>query len=329
MTEYNLEHGEHLSLVTKEKDAGIRIDTYLASILSKQSRSYIKKLITDKLLEVDGCSVKASKKLKGNEKINLFIPELVEIEARPENIEVDVIYEDSSLIVVNKRPGMVVHPSPGHESGALVNALLYHCKDLSGIGGALRPGIVHRLDKDTSGAIVVAKNDATHQHLAKQFAERTNKKVYYAISHGIPNPKQGEINKPIGRNPRHRQLMAVVEGGRESLTIYQTEEIFKNLSLIKCTLKSGRTHQIRVHLSSIGCPIICDTFYGREASFTASELRQQGTSQQQGKNGEVIINRQALHAHTLGITHPATGKWMEFVAPLQNDMANALNILKA
>lgn len=328
MAEYNLDAGEHFSAVAGDEQKGKRVDAYLAGVLPNQSRSFIKKLIDDNLLELDGENVKASRKLKGGEKITLFIPELVELEARPEKLELNILYEDSSVIVLNKPAGMVVHPSPGHESGSLVNGLLYHCKDLSGIGGVLRPGIVHRLDKDTSGVIVAAKCDKAHQSLSAQFAERTTTKIYYAISHGIPNPSEGEINQPIGRNPRHRQLMAVVEGGRASLTLYKTEKQFKDLSLIKCTLKTGRTHQIRVHLSSIGCPIICDSFYGRGISLTKAELLQQGRAQKSGDMAEVIISRQALHAHTLGFDHPEDGRRMEFNAPLPDDMKAALAILE-
>jgi 23S rRNA pseudouridine1911/1915/1917 synthase len=328
MVEYNLDAGEHFSYIIPQEAHGSRLDAYLASILPNQSRSYIKKLITDELVEVDGSYSKGSRKLKGGESISMFIPELVELEARPENIPVNIIYEDEMIVVVNKPPHMVVHPSPGHESGSLVNALLYHCKDLSGIGGVLRPGIVHRLDMDTSGVMVVAKCDEAHLHVAEQFANRTTTKIYYAISHGAPAVDEGVIEGLIGRNPVHRHLMAMVqENGKESITWYKKINDYGNYSLIECKLGTGRTHQIRVHLSSIGVPIICDAYYGREHSLTKSELLCRGVGQKSGSDAKPVISRQALHARLLEIDHPKTGERMRFEAPVPEDMQAALDVL--
>ncbi|MBN1257523.1 MAG: RluA family pseudouridine synthase [Planctomycetes bacterium] len=329
--EFNPDLGEFVETTVAKQGAGSRLDAYLAATFKKQSRSYIRKLIDGQMVEVDGVPTKASKKLRGGETLSLFIPDPVELEARPEQIDLDILFEDRDLIVLNKAPGIVVHPSPGHETGSLVNGLLYHCKDLSGIGGILRPGIVHRLDRDTSGVMVAAKNDLAHQGLAKQFAERITEKTYCALTHGCPSPESGRIEAPIGRNPRHHVLMAVIHQGeaKEAITDYRLLDSFGPYSYLVCRLHTGRTHQIRVHLAYIGCPILCDDYYGRESSLTRAELAGHGVGQASGEGSQTVLSRQALHAKRLAFKHPRTGERLEFEAPLLEDFQNALGILRS
>lgn len=299
---------------------GVRLDQFLVKKSETFSRSFLKKLIDDKLVTINGEPCKASRKLKNGDEIVLNIPELVELSAEPEDIKLEVLYEDSDIIVINKQPGFVVHPSAGHENGTLVNALLFHCNDLSGIGGELRPGIVHRLDRDTTGCIVCAKNDHAHQNLVEQFSARSTEKHYLAITHSTPHKPSGKVEGNIGRSSNDRKKMALMDnGGRYSLTFYEVRSANKNYSLIECDIKTGRTHQIRVHLKSLGCPIICDADYGRESCLSAGELA--------GKKagGECVINRQALHAFTLSVNHPRTEQRMSFKAPPPQDFIKALS----
>ncbi len=252
---------------------------------------------------------KAGYKVKVNDRITITIPSPKISEVTAEDISLDVIYEDSDLIVVNKPRGMVVHPAAGNYSGTLVNALLAHCKDLSGIGGVERPGIVHRLDKETSGLIVAAKNDLAHNALAKQFKSREVKKEYIALVHGLIKEDEGVVEKKIGRHPKDRKKMAVVKGGRESVSAYNVLERFSNYTLVKVILKTGRTHQIRVHLSSIGHPLVGDRVYG-------------------SRHEDFDLSGQMLHAKRLGFIHPRTGKEMLFEAALPKDMEELLRKLR-
>ncbi|MBN2711061.1 MAG: RluA family pseudouridine synthase [Planctomycetes bacterium] len=312
---YKSSEGEEFTFKVDGKSSGQRLDVFLADKMDGTSRSFIKRLIDDDLVQVNLGRAKPSYKLKGDEEISLFMPELVEMSAEPEDIHLDVLYDDESMIVINKRPGIVVHPSPGHESGTLVNALLYICNDLSGIGGVLRPGIVHRLDRDTSGCIVVAKTDAAHQELSAQFAARTTQKRYYAITSGVPNPPEGKVEGNMGRHPKHRQKQALLtEGGRYSLTYYKTLENFGDYAFVECDIKTGRTHQIRVHLKSVHAPILCDADYGKADPFVSGDTE--------------LLTRQALHARFLSIDHPVTGKRMGFEAPIHDDMAAVLDCLR-
>ena len=286
---------ERLVLVYKEIE-DLRIDKYLASELDDMTRTQIQLLITDKNVTVNGNVIKSNYKLKLDDMIEITIPDPVECDILPENIPLDVYYEDEDLIVINKPSGMVVHPGNGNYEHTLVNALMYHCKDLSSINGVNRPGIVHRIDKDTSGLIVACKNDFSHKELSKQFMDKTVSRKYYAICHGVITHNQGKIDAPIGRNPDNRQQMGVVENGKYAKTHFKVLERFEKYTLCEMQLETGRTHQIRVHMKYIGFPVAGDPLYGPRKVV--------------GNNG------QYLHAKTLGFVHPRTGQYMEFDSPL-------------
>lgn len=271
-----------------------RLDVFISENLETISRAYAQRLIGDGSITVNGKTMKANYKLKENDYIVALIPEPQPIIIKPEDIPLDIIYEDRDLLVVNKPVDMVVHPAAGNYSGTLVNALLYHCRDLSGINGKLRPGIVHRIDKDTSGLLMVAKNDFTHQELAKQLKEHTVDRAYLALVHGVVTEPGGIIDAPIGRHPSERKKMAVtLRNSKNALTKYFTKERFNKYSLVECNLETGRTHQIRVHMAYINHPVVGDPLYG----FRKNNL---------GFSG------QALHAYLLGFTHPRSQKPMQF-----------------
>ena len=278
---------------------GERIDKYLSEQLEDMTRSHIQKLIKENMVRVNGMAVKSNFKLSDSDQIEVEIPELKEPDILPENIPLDILYEDQDILVVNKPKGMVVHPAPGHYTGTLVNAIMYHCKDnLSGINGVMRPGIVHRIDMDTTGSLLICKNDRAHQALAEQLKEHSITRKYHAIVHGRLKEDEGTIDKPIGRHPIDRKKMSVhCTNGREAITHYRVLKRFQQFTYIECQLETGRTHQIRVHMSSIGHPILGDQVYGP----AKCPYKLQG---------------QTLHAKVLGITHPTTGKYMEFDAPL-------------
>lgn len=278
---------------------GERIDKYLSEQLEDMTRSHIQKLIKENMVRVNGMTVKSNFKLSASDQIEVEIPELKEPDILPENIPLDILYEDQDILVVNKPKGMVVHPAPGHYTGTLVNAIMYHCKDnLSGINGVMRPGIVHRIDMDTTGSLLICKNDRAHQALAEQLKEHSITRKYHAIVHGRLKEDDGTIDKPIGRHPIDRKKMSVhCTNGREAVTHYRVLKRFQQFTYIECQLETGRTHQIRVHMSSIGHPILGDQVYGP----AKCPYKLQG---------------QTLHAKVLGITHPTTGKYMEFDAPL-------------
>ncbi|MBO5516306.1 MAG: RluA family pseudouridine synthase [Schwartzia sp.] len=295
-----------------ERD-GERLDVFLARMAIQGdplSRSRIQKLITDGNVTVDGKPAKASLRLAAGAVVAVELPEPEATDIAPENIPLDILYEDEDVIVVNKARGMVVHPAAGVSSGTLVNALLAHCKDLSGINGALRPGIVHRLDKDTSGVMIAAKNDTAHRSLAEQIQEKTAKRVYWAILTGNIREEEGVIHGAIGRNPKDRQKMTVVrENGKDATTNFRVLERFGAYTLAECRLMTGRTHQIRVHMAYIGHPVLGDPKYG-------------------AKKCPFSIEGQALHSKTLMFTHPRTGEKMEFEAPLPEDMQIILDELR-
>lgn len=294
-------------IVTKE-NVGTRLDKFLALVLQDVSRSSIQNIIDEGKILVNNKEKKSNYKLKEKDFVLVNIPEPRELNVEPENIPIEIMYEDSDIIVVNKPQGMVVHPAPGVYNGTLVNALLYHCHDLSGINGILRPGIVHRIDKDTSGILVVAKNDYSHNKLAEQLKEHSMKREYYAVTEGVLRQDEGTINEPLGRHPVERIKIAVIIDGREAITHYKVIERYKNNTLVKCILETGRTHQIRVHMSHIGHPLLGDPVYG----FKKQRFNLQG---------------QLLHAKILGFIHPTKNTYMQFESELPDYYVNVLNIL--
>jgi 23S rRNA pseudouridine1911/1915/1917 synthase len=301
-----------------------RIDAFLALQIEVLTRSRIQELIRNGAVHVNNRPIKPSYRLKLSDEVSVTIPPARPYHLEPEAVRFALIHEDPSLIILNKPPGLVVHPSPGHLTGTLVHGLLTHCRDLSGIGGILRPGIVHRLDKDTSGLLVVAKTDKAHSLLSAQFKAGAVKKRYLALVHGITRSKAGRIDLPIARHPIRRKEMAVVqEGGKKALTLWKKiEDLGGRFSLLSVMPKTGRTHQIRVHLSSIGHPIVGDTVYG---------FKRQGWKKHLFlKNGrELGVERQMLHAETLGFVHPESGEYREYRAPLPEDMTGMMERLKS
>lgn len=299
-TEDGIEAG--LETVTAEaEDAGTRADVFLAAKLGV-SRSNMQKLLEDGRVKRGEKIIKANYKVRAGEMFVVDIPEPEPIEAVPENIPLDIIYEDDDVVVLNKARGMVVHPAPGNYTGTLVNALLYHCSNLSGINSAIRPGIVHRLDKDTSGIMIVAKNDAAHISLSQQIQSKTAVRTYIAVVRGNIKTDSGTIETQIARDKTDRKKMAVVkEGGRDAITDYEVLERFGKYTLVRCKLRTGRTHQIRVHMEYLGYPLVGDPKYSPMKT-------------------PFGIKGQALHSHTLEFTHPRTGKRMKFEAPLPEDM---------
>lgn len=282
-----------------EEDADKRIDRYLADYETEHSRTYIQKLIADGNVTVNEKAVKSNYKLTEGECIRFLLPEPMPLNVLPEPIPLDIVYEDNDIIVINKPKDMVVHPAPGHLKGTLVNALLYHCKDnLSGINGILRPGIVHRIDKDTTGILIVCKNDTSHKHVAEQLKLHSGKRIYHAIVHGIFKEKEGRIEAPIGRSPIDRKKMAINnKNGKPAITNYTVLEEFQGkYSYIECRLETGRTHQIRVHMASIRHPLLGDIVYSNH------------------NDTSFHTNGQVLHAALLGIVHPKTEQYMEFTA---------------
>lgn len=281
-----------------EENEGERADKFLADNIDMLTRSALQKLISDGNVLIDEKAVLKSRVLKAGESLTVNIPEAVSLDVEAEDIPLEIYYEDDDLLVVYKPKGMVVHPAPGNHKGTLVNALLWHCrKSLSGINGVLRPGIVHRIDKDTSGLLLVAKNDFAHVKLAEQIKEHSLKRVYQAIVYGTNLEDEGEVNAPIGRSRNDRKKMAIVEGGREALTHYFVVKRYSGFTHIECRLETGRTHQIRVHMAYLGHPVAGDAVYGPKKVITE-------------------LKGQCLHAGTLGFIHPRTGEYMEFTAPL-------------
>jgi len=293
--------------IVPKEDARVRLDRFLARELPEHSRSRIQQLIRIGFVRLNGATTRPRQLLRTGDKIEVTEPPPEKIETRPEPIPLDVLFEDNDLIVINKPAGLVVHPGAGHREHTLVNALLSHCPTLSGIGGKERPGIVHRLDKDTSGCLVVAKNDATHRELSRQFAERIVEKIYLALVAGKLCKQTGVIEEKVGRHPAHRQRMSVASPrGRAAKTEYRVIRTGDKASLIECRLHSGRTHQVRVHLHHLGHPVLGDKVY-------ASRLAKD-------------FPRQMLHAWKLGFRHPGSGEWKNFEAPLPDDFATAMKL---
>ncbi len=293
--------------IVPKEDARVRLDRFLARELPEHSRSRIQQLIRIGFVRLNGATTRPRQLLRTGDKIEVTEPPPEKIDARPEPIPLDVLFEDNDLIVINKPAGLVVHPGAGHREHTLVNALLSHCPTLSGIGGKERPGIVHRLDKDTSGCLVVAKNDATHRELSRQFAERIVEKIYLALVAGKLCKQTGVIEEKVGRHPAHRQRMSVASPrGRAAKTEYRVIRTGDKASLIECRLHSGRTHQVRVHLHHLGHPVLGDKVY-------ASRLAKD-------------FPRQMLHAWKLGFRHLGSGEWKNFEAPLPDDFATAMKL---
>jgi 23S rRNA pseudouridine1911/1915/1917 synthase len=295
-----------------------RLDTYLRGKFPAVSRGAIQRLIDDGHVRVNSRKIKPTHTPRAGEQVEVHWPEARPAEAQPEEMALDILYEDAALLVLNKPPGLVVHPAAGHEHHTLVNALLHHCAgELSGIGGVARPGIVHRLDKDTSGCLVVAKTDETHLALSAQFATRKVEKIYHAIVCGEIPRERGEVRASIARHPSHRKRMAVQEAGREARTTYRVQERLKAATLVEAVLHTGRTHQIRVHFQFLGFPVVGDKTYGNRQNDRLTELT------------DYTAPRQMLHAFQLGFIHPRSGKKISLEAPLPSDFLDALAALRS
>lgn len=299
---------EQIQLTIEEQHDGERIDKVIAELNEQWSRSQVQQWLKEGHVLVNGKAVKPNYKCHIDDEVVISIPSPEPLDVAPEPIPLDIYYEDADVLVVNKPRGMVVHPAPGHMHGTLVNALLAHCKDLSGINGVLRPGIVHRIDKDTSGLLMVAKNDLAHESLVNQLVNKTVTRKYVAIVHGVIPHDYGTIDAPIGRDPRDRQSMAVVENGKEAVTHFRVLERFEHYTFVECQLETGRTHQIRVHMKYIGYPLAGDPKYGPRKTLP--------------------IDGQALHAGVLGFHHPRTGEYLQFEAPIPHEFERLLDMLR-
>lgn len=302
---------ELLDFMVDESGSGTRIDSYLSGKNEGLSRSYLQKLLKEKLVTVNEKEVKPNYKVQTGDQIQVRLPVLAEPDILPENIPLDILYEDEDVLVINKPKGMVVHPSAGHTEGTLVNAVMHHCKGkLSGINGVMRPGIVHRIDKDTTGALLVCKNDAAHRELAQQLKEHSIRRRYRAVVWGTFRDDEGTVEGPVGRHPTDRKKMAVNhKNGKDAVTHYKVLERFRDSTYIECRLETGRTHQIRVHMTSIGHPLLGDEIYGSRKS-------------------PHHLQGQTLHAMILGFVHPRTGEYMEFTAPLPDYFVKLLDKLR-
>ncbi|MEG0641470.1 MAG: RluA family pseudouridine synthase [Clostridium sp.] len=301
---------EIIEVSIKEEEVGSRIDVLLCENIEAFSRNQIKKLIDDECVTVNDKIIKSNYKMRKGDSIKVQVPQPRELELIAEDIPLDIVYEDDDFVVVNKAKGMVVHPATGNYSGTLVNALLYKCKNLSSINGVIRPGIVHRIDKETSGVLVVAKNDMAHNSLSEQIKEHTVKRVYMALVEGIIKVDEGTIDAPIGRHPVERKKMTITDkNSRHAITHFKVIEKFERNTLIEARLETGRTHQIRVHMMHLGFPLVGDPVYGF-------------------KKQRLGIKGQALHAKTLGFKHPRTGEYMEFSSEIPEDFKKALAGIK-
>lgn len=293
-----------------EDEEGDRLDVYLSSQLGDMSRSYIQKIIKDKKVKVNGKEEKAKYLVKEDDKVIIEIPAPKLLEVLPQDIPIDIVYEDTDVLIINKPQDMVVHPAPGNYENTLVNAIIYHCKDkLSSINGVIRPGIVHRIDKDTSGLLMIAKNNNSHNSLAEQLKDHSITREYEFICHGVVKEDKITVNKPIGRNPKDRLKMAVVPGGKNAVTHFEVVQRFENFTHMRARLETGRTHQIRVHALSINHPLLGDPVYGP-------------------KNNKFKTNGQTLHAKKLGFIHPSKNEYIEFDSELPNYFKNIINKLK-
>lgn len=313
-----------IQLHVDSADAGMRLDVFLARQFVAHSRVHLRRAITAGHVLVDGNRAKPAYRLNPGQCLSIELPQLPREAPIPESIDIEVLYEDQSLVAINKPPGMVVHPSRGHWGGTLVNALAHHFARLSGVGGPMRPGIVHRLDRDTSGVIIVAKSDQVHAALAAQWQARTIKKEYFAIVVGAVDRDRDTIDRPIGVHPQHREKMAIRAGHattREAHSFYEVDRRFSGFSTLRVWPSTGRTHQIRVHLAHIGCPVLCDRLYGGRSRITLGELKSTD-------DATVVLDRQALHARRLSLTHPVTNVPLEIEAPIPPDLQRTLETLQ-
>jgi 23S rRNA pseudouridine1911/1915/1917 synthase len=296
---------EKMEHIISEEQAGDRIDKVISTLDAEWSRSQVQQWIKDGSVLVNGAKVKTNYKCSLNDKLEITIPKPEVLDVIAEEMDLEIYYEDADVLVVNKPKGMVVHPAPGHMTGTLVNGLMAHCKDLSGINGVLRPGIVHRIDKDTSGLLMVAKNDMAHESLVNQLVAKSVTRKYKALVHGIIQHDHGTIDAPLGRDQKDRQSMTVVDNGKHAVTHFNVLERFKDFTFVECQLETGRTHQIRVHMKYIGYPLAGDPKYGPKKTLD--------------------LGGQALHAGLLGFDHPRTGEYIEFEAPLPGYFVELLN----
>lgn len=312
-------------LVVDANAAGQRLDAFLAERLPDRSRVQLRRAISAGTVFVDGRRTKPAYRLCGGERVTLTLPEIPREGPAPENVPLDVLFEDAALVVLNKPPGMVVHPGKGHWSGTLTAALAFHFEQLSSVGGATRPGIVHRLDRDTSGVMVVAKTDQAHLALAEQFESRRIEKEYFAVVVGVPDHDRDLIEQPIGPHPYHREKMAIRPqhpDAREATTFYEVQERFAGFASLRVFPKTGRTHQIRLHLTHIGFAVLCDKLYGGRSQITVGDLL---TGQ---PDSQLLLDRQALHARRLKFEHPTSGQPLEFEAPIPGDMQRLIDALR-
>lgn len=294
----------------KERDSGERIDKFITNCIDSLTRSYIQKMIAQENCFVNGKAVKASYRVKEEDEVAFSLPESVEPDIAAEDIPLDILYEDEDVLIVNKPKHMVVHPAPGHYSGTLVNAALYHCKgSLSGINGVMRPGIVHRIDKDTSGSLIICKNDKAHNSIATQLKDHSVNRIYHALVYGVLKEDEMTIDAPLGRDPRDRLKMAVVPAGKRAVTHLQVLKRYGKFTYIACRLETGRTHQIRVHMAHMGHPVLGDEVYAP------------------GRKSPAKCEGQTLHAKVIGFVHPRSGEYMEFDAPLPDYFRHLLEIL--
>lgn len=305
-----MENNNVFEFIVEEDMKGTRLDVVLSLVVEEASRSHLQKLIDIGRVEVNGVPITLKKyKVKTGDAIRITIPEPVHLNVVPEDIPLDIVYEDEDVLVVNKPKGMVVHPAAGNYTGTLVNAVLYHCKNLSSINGVIRPGIVHRIDKDTSGLLMIAKNDTAHRGLAEQLSAHTITRAYRAVVYHNFQEDEGTVNAPIGRDPKNRLKMAVTElNSKEAITHYKVLQRFGSFTYIECRLETGRTHQIRVHMAHINHPLLGDTVYGPKKKIMGAET-------------------QILHAKVLGFHHPKTGEYMEFSSPLPDEFKTILKKL--
>jgi 23S rRNA pseudouridine1911/1915/1917 synthase len=310
---------EALAFEVSADEAGARLDAFLAARFASVSRTALKRAIEGGDVSVGGRAAKPSHKLKAGERVEVELPAPAPTELTPEDIPLDIVYEDADVVVVNKPAGMIVHPAAGVHSGTLANALAFHFKQLSERAGAFRPGIVHRLDRDTSGLVAVAKTAQAHEHLSEQFRARTVFKSYVALVHGVVREEKGRVEQPLARDPRNRTRMAVARGGRAALSLWRVRRRYDRFTLLNVEIKTGRTHQIRVHLAWMKHPVVGDEAYGGGRDKTVTDPRLRAAI--------AALGRQFLHAERLGFHHPRTGEWLSFTAPPPRELQDFLDVL--